>query len=510
MIDNILELHKITKKFGPVIALDNVSFNIPRKKIISIVGENGAGKSTLLKTVSGVYAHDSYEGAVMFDQKWTLFKNVKDSEKLGIAIIHQELSIAPNLSIYENVFLGNLKNVFGITDWNFMISNAKKYLDIVGFPEMNLEIAAGKLNVAQQQLIEIAKALTKNAKLIIFDEPTSSLNERESFILLDLMKKLRDEQGITCVFVSHKLKEVEYVSDEIVVIRDGKFISQYDNEKESISEAQLIKDIVGRDLENKYPKRPDRSTIGKPILVLENYTVKEISSGKTVVQNASVHLNQGEILGISGLVGSGRSELFLSMFGHSYGERISGKTFYKGSLVNFKLPSQAIQAGIMYASEDRKNLGLIQNFSIHRNIGDASIHLYSNFFKFIYDKKLIINSQKLKEKIQIKTKNLNNNVDSLSGGNQQKVLIAKALSTKFEVLIIDEPTKGIDVGSKYEIYSIIFELAKAGKSIVVISSELEELLGITDRIYVMNQGKVKGEILTKDATSEKIMHIGIT
>ncbi|MDQ0513656.1 ABC-type sugar transport system ATPase subunit [Mycoplasmoides fastidiosum] len=508
--ENILELHKITKKFGPVIALNDVSFVLPKGKIISIVGENGAGKSTLLKTISGVYPYGSYDGAVMFDQKWTNFKNVKDSEKAGIAIIHQELSISPYLSIYENVYLGNLKTIGPIVNWNSMIRSAKKYLDMVGFPKIDLETKAVDLSVANQQLIEIAKALSKNAKLIIFDEPTSSLNDRESFLLLDTMKQLRDEHNITCVFVSHKLKEVEYVSDEVIVIRDGKFISQYSNSKENpISEDRLIKDIVGRELSNKFPPRGEPN-IGEPILKLDNFTVVEKDNNKVVVNNASIVLNQGEILGISGLVGSGRSELFLSMFGNSYGVRKSGRITYKNKEVNFKLPADAIKAKIMYASEDRKNLGLIQKFSIHRNIGDASIHLYSNLFNVVNENRLIKTSQRLKEEVNIKTQNIENEMGSLSGGNQQKVLIAKALATEFDVLIIDEPTKGIDVGSKFEIYNIIIKLAQSGKSIIVISSELEELLGITDRIYVMNQGKVKGQILTKEATQEKIMQIAIT
>lgn len=507
--DYILQLNKITKSFASVIALKDVSFNVRKAKILSLVGENGAGKSTILKIISGVYQKNSYLGSVVYDNKETNFHNVKDSEKQGIAIIHQELSISPYLSICENVFLGNHKNFLGIIDWNWMMREAKKYLDLVGLKNIDLNALAGDLSIADQQLVEIAKALSKNAKLLILDEPTSSLNDRESFMLLDLMKKLRDEHKISCMFVSHKLKEVEYVADDIVVIRDGRFISAYNNETTKISETQLIKDIVGRSLESKFPPHDLNRKIGKTILELKNFKVLRPGSDVLAVKNASLDLKEGEIVGVSGLVGSGRTELFLSMFGNFYGKRLAGEIIYKNKKVEFKHPKDAIKAKIMYASEDRKNLGLIQLFSIHTNIGSASLHLFSNWFHIINDKKLIQNSQVLKNQINIKTNNIFNNLGSLSGGNQQKIVIAKALTTKFDVLIIDEPTKGIDVGSKYEIYKIINELSSMGKSIIVISSELEEILGLSDRIFVMSEGLIKGQISAQDATQEKIMEIAL-
>lgn len=504
---NILSLKKIKKVYGPVIALSDVTFVVPKGEITSLVGENGAGKSTLLKILSGVIPAGQYEGDLIFEDKIMAFANTKASERVGIAIIHQELSISPYLSICENMYIGNYPTKFGKVNWNKMISECKKYLEMVGLDEDQTTIA-GSLSIAKQQMVEIAKALSKNAKLLILDEPTSSLNDENAFRLLDIMKSLKSK-GITSIFVSHKLNEVKYVSDNIVVIRDGKFISQYNKNEEIIDENRLIQDIVGRPLKSKFPPRDLDRKIGEIIFEIKDIVIPHASiANYNVVKNASLDVKQGEIVGISGLVGSGRTELMLSLFGQYYNKPSSGKVFYKGKEVKFTNTKQAIKSGIMYASEDRKNVGLIQIFSIQNNITSAALHLFSKW-GILNKNKEIINAQKLKKDVSIKTKNILNNVESLSGGNQQKVVIAKALSTKFDLLIIDEPTKGIDVGSKYEIYKILLDLSSQGKTIIVISSEIEELLGITDRIFVMSQGIIKGQIKTSEANQEKIMQLSI-
>ncbi|AAT27500.1 sugar ABC transporter ATP-binding protein [[Mycoplasma] mobile] len=507
--DYIFQFENVTKKYPGVIALNDVSFNLKKAKITSIVGENGAGKSTLLKVISGVIPFNKIEGRIIYEGKEKHYKSINDSISDGIAIIHQELSISPYLPVYENIFIGNFKTKFGILNQNQMIVEAKKLLEKVGLPKIDPRTLAINLSVAQQQLVEIAKALSKEVKLLILDEPTSSLNDKDSFELLNIMKNLKEKSGITSVFVSHKLNEVEYVADEIIVIRDGKFISQYNKETTKISEDQLIKDIVGRQLSSKFPEKNLQRKIGEIALEVKNFTVEHPKlDGYNVVQDASFNVKKGEIIGISGLVGSGRSELALSIFGKQYGKVLSGEIFINGKKMNINSPKKAITNKLMYATEDRKGTGLIQIFDINFNINLAAMNLNSKF-GFLNLNKEIKNSNELKKEIKIKVPNIDYKVETLSGGNQQKVVIAKAITTKFEILIIDEPTKGIDVGSKFEIYSLLQEFALQGKAIVIISSEIEELLGTTDRIYVMSQGKIKGQIKTSDATQEKIIQLGI-
>lgn len=509
--DYILELDRVTKKYPGVIALENVSFKLERGKILSLVGENGAGKSTLLKVISGVIPNNKFNGTVKFNGVETNFMSMKDSENAGIAIIHQELAISPKLTAFENIFVGRyIKNSFGILNWNEMTKQAKHYMSMVGL-DINPSVLAGTLSIAQQQLLEIAKALSKNANLLILDEPTSSLNDSDSYALLDIVKRLRDEQGITAMFVSHKLKEVAYVSDEITIIRDGRHISDYSNSRENpVNEERLIKDIVGRELGSKFPEKNKDRVIGDIKMEVTDWSVENpLIKNQMAVKSANFNVRKGEIIGISGLVGSGRSELAKSIFGGAYGIKKSGILRIDGEIVELKSPISAIKNKLMYASEDRKHEGLIQMFSVHWNINSASSHLYSNKLGFINKNKEITNSTLRKYEVNIKVPNIHYNVNTLSGGNQQKVLIAKALTTEFDILIIDEPTKGIDVGSKYEIYKILFDIASTGKSVVIISSEIEELLGTTDRIYVMSHGVIKGEIATKEANSEKIMQIAI-
>lgn len=507
--ENILELNQVTKKYPGVIALNNVSFAIKKAKITSVVGENGAGKSTLLKIISGVIPSDKIEGSLIYEGKKKNYKSINDSVQDGISIIHQELSISPFLPVYENIFIGNYKTSFGLLKTNEMIKQSKTLLEKVGLKDLDPRTLAINLSVAKQQLVEIAKALSKNTKLLILDEPTSSLNDKESFDLLDIMKNLKEKNGVTSVFVSHKLNEVEYVADEIIVIRDGKFISQYDNETTKITENQLIKDIVGRELSSKFPpKNPDRK-IGEIALDVRNFTVEHPKiSNLQVVKNASFYVRKGEIVGISGLVGSGRSELALSIFGKQYGKVVSGETYLNGKKININSPQKAIQNKLMYATEDRKNTGLIQLFDVNFNINVSSMPLFSKF-GFLNLNKELKNSIKQRKDINIKVPDVSYQVETLSGGNQQKVVIAKAITTQFDILIIDEPTKGIDVGSKFEIYSILQDLASQGKAIVIISSEIEEILGTADRIYVMSFGQIKGELKASEATQEKIIQIGI-
>lgn len=509
--DYILELDKVTKIYPGVTALENVSFKLERGKILSLVGENGAGKSTLLKIISGVIPKSKYAGNVSYNSNVTNFVSMKDSEKLGIAIIHQELAISPKLSVAENVFIGRyIKNKLGLINWDEMSKKAQYYMSMVGL-NVNPSTIAGTLSVAQQQLLEIAKALSKNADLLILDEPTSSLNDHDSYALLDIVKKLRDERGISAMFVSHKLKEVAYVSDNITIIRDGQHISDYANSKENpIDENRLIKDIVGRDLSAKFPEKPKNRKIGRTFMEVVNWSVEDsLIKDRMVVKDATFDVKKGEIVGISGLVGSGRSELAKSLFGRSYGIKKSGIIKIDSEIRDLRSPSQAIKAGLMYASEDRKYEGLIQMFSVHWNINSAASHIYTNRLGFINKNKEVTNSNLRKHEVGIKVPSIEYNVNTLSGGNQQKVLIAKALSTDFDILIIDEPTKGIDVGSKYEIYKILFDIANQGKAVVIISSEIEELLGTTDRIFIMSHGVIKGQIDTKVADSEKIMQIAI-
>lgn len=507
--DYILELQKVTKIYPGVTALNNVSFKVKRGQILSIVGENGAGKSTLLKTISGVIPHNKYNGTIIYNGSETKYSSVKDSERDGIAIIHQELAISPHLTLYENMFLGSYNDKVGVINWNELIRRSKYYLRIVGLACDPSE-KASNLSIAEQQLLEIAKALAKDAKLLILDEPTSSLNDKDALLLLNTIKRLRDETGLTCMFVSHKLNEVRYISDAITVIRDGNHISDYETKSEPVTEDRLIKDIVGRSLESKFPPKPDKKDIGEMCLEVKNLSVDHHKIlNKTIVFDSSFNVRKGEIIGISGLVGSGRTEMAMNVFGQSFGIRTSGTVLIKGEEVKLKNTKDAIRNGLMYASEDRKNIGLIQMFSIHENINMASEHIFANKVGIINKNKEILNSLLLKKNLNIKVPNVFYKVETLSGGNQQKVLVAKSLTTEFDTLIIDEPTKGIDVGSKYEIYKILIDLAAQGKAIVVISSEIEELLGITDRIYVMSQGKIKGEIKTSDATPEKIMKIAI-
>ena len=505
MSEYILEIEQLTKEFPGVKALDNVALKVKKGEIHSICGENGAGKSTLMSCISGVYPKGSYAGSVRFKGRETSYRSVKDSEKEGLAIIHQELALSPYLSIYENIFLGHMRTKFGVIDWNKYIKESKKYLDIVGLNEPPATVV-GKLGVGKQQLVEIARALSKNAELLILDEPTSSLNDDESEKLLNLILEFK-RQGITSVIISHKLNEVLKVADTVTILRDGKSVSTYDVRADGLTEEMIIKDMVGRDLTQRFPQR--RSSPGETVMEVKNWTVfhPEYHSIK-VVDNVSFYLRKGEILAFCGPMGAGRTELMMSIFGKSYGSRSGGELYVNGKPCVFNSAKAAIRSRLGYISEDRKSLGLVLIQDIKTNIAHASLGKLSRF-GVMNSQMEIREAERYRRELNIRTPSVNQIVRNLSGGNQQKVVVSKILLADPEILIVDEPTRGIDVGAKTEIYGILNDMIASGKSVIMVTSELPEALGMADRIYVMNEGKIKGELAREEASQEKIMRMAL-
>jgi len=500
----LLEMKNITKTFPGVKALDNVNFKVEEGEIHAICGENGAGKSTLMKVLSGIHPYGTYEGEIYYNGKLCEFHKIKDSEEKGIVIIHQELALVPYMTIGENMYLGNEKGPANAIDWDTTYNEANKYLKEVGLTESSRTLIKD-IGVGKQQLVEIAKALAKNAKLLILDEPTASLNENDSRALLDLMLKFKKE-GMTMIIISHKLNEIAYVADKITVIRDGATIETLDKSKDDISEARIIKGMVGRELTDRFPKR-DGVQIGDVNMEVKDWTVfHPLYADRKVVDNVSINVHKGEVLGIAGLMGAGRTELAMSIFGKSYGRDISGELKINGEVVNFKNVHDAIGHKLAYVTEDRKGNGLILSTPIRVNTTLANMEGVSSKTLGVFDEdKEKQVATEYKDKLNTKTPSIEQNVGNLSGGNQQKVLLAKAMFAAPDILIMDEPTRGIDVGAKYEIYCIINELVAEGKSVIMISSELPEILGMSDRIYVMNEGKMVGELDGKEATQEIIM-----
>ena len=497
----ILEMRNITKTFPGVKALDNVNLKVKKGEIHSLCGENGAGKSTLMKVLSGIYPYGDYEGEIFYNGKQCKYKNVKDSEQDGIVIIHQELALSPYLSIGENIFIGNEISRKGIINWHEVRTRTKELLEKVGLNE-NPDTIVNKLGVGKQQLIEIAKALSKDVKLLILDEPTASLNEDDSENLLDLMLELKN-QGITSILISHKLNEVSKVSDSITVLRDGSTIETLDATKENISEDRIVKGMVGRELTERYPRREPK--IGNILFEIENWNVYHPDySDRKIVDNVSIKVRKGEVLGIAGLMGAGRTELAMSIFGRAYGQKISGLIKKEGKEVNIKNVQDAIDTGIAYVTEDRKEAGLNLIDDIRHNITIASLNKISKY-GIINDQVEILASEEYRKSMKIKTPSITQITGNLSGGNQQKVVLSRWVYAEPDLLILDEPTRGIDVGAKYEIYTIINDLVEQGKSVIIISSELPEVLGLSDRIYVMNEGKIIGELDKEEANQEKIM-----
>jgi len=500
--ENILEMRDITKLFPGVRALDDVNLQVKKGSIHALVGENGAGKSTLMNVLSGIYPYGTYTGDIIYDGEVCKFSKITDSESKGIVIIHQELALIPYMTIGENMFLGNERGKAFSIDWDTTYAEADKYLKIIGLQESSRTLVKD-IGVGKQQLVEIAKALAKNARLLILDEPTSSLNESDSKALLDLLLQFKRE-GMTCIIISHKLNEVAYVADDIIVIRDGKTIETLHQGVDDISEDRIIRGMVGREIADRFPKRPD-VVIGDVCMEVKNWTVHHpVYREKKVVDDVSFYVRKGEVVGISGLMGAGRTELAMSLFGHSYGSGISGTITLGGKDVVLKNEKDAIRHGLAYVTEDRKGNGLILSNPIRVNTTLANLEGVSHNTVVDTDKEYAV-SDDYRQKLHTKCTGVEQTIGNLSGGNQQKVLLAKWMFTNPDVLILDEPTRGIDVGTKYEIYCIINQLVAEGKSVIMISSELPEILGMSDRIYVMNNGRIVGEFGKEEASQESIM-----
>lgn len=498
----MLEMKNITKSFSGVKALDNVNLVVEQGEIHALVGENGAGKSTLMNVLSGIYPYETYEGEIYYQNELCKFKDIKDSEAKGIVIIHQELALVPYMTIGENIFLGNEQGKkYGI-DWNHTYKKADDLLKTVGLIESSHTLIKD-IGVGKQQLVEIAKAFAKNVKLLILDEPTASLNESDSRKLLDLLLQFKKE-GLTSIIISHKLNEISYVADKITVIRDGMTIETLDKSKDNITEERIIKGMVGRELKDRFAKR-EKHNFGEINLEVKNWTVYHpLYTERKVVDNVSLHVRKGEVVGIAGLIGAGRTELAMSIFGKSYGTNISGELIINGKQVTLNSVQQAIENKIAYITEDRKGNGLILDNPISINTTLAKLDKVSKHK--VIDKDLETNiAKEYKEKLKIKCHSVEQNIGNLSGGNQQKVLLSKWMFADPDIMILDEPTRGIDVGAKYEIYCIINDLVAQGKSVILISSELPEVLGMCDRIYVMNEGQIVGELPQAEATQEIIM-----
>ncbi|MEV4349829.1 multiple monosaccharide ABC transporter ATP-binding protein [Actinoplanes sp. NPDC049596] len=499
MSDTILQMRGITKTFPGVRALDDVNLEVLRGEIHAICGENGAGKSTLMKVLSGVYPHGEYDGEIEFDGEPGRFAGIRDSEHRGIVIIHQELALASNLSIAENIFLGNELATRGMIDWNRTNAAAAELLRRVGLAE-NPTTPVLDLGVGKQQLVEIAKALSKKVRLLILDEPTAALNDDDSAHLLGLLRGLREE-GITCVIISHKLNEVLDIADRVTILRDGHTITTLPSE--GLTEDRIISGMVGRDLDNRFP--PHEPTIGDEVLRVEDWTVHSPTQhGRVLVRGANLSLRRGEIVGLAGLMGAGRTELAMSIFGRSYGTNISGRLIKDGKEITLRSVGEAIEHGLAYATEDRKRYGLNLIEDIKRNVSAAGLGKLAKG-GWVDDNEEYKVAEGYRKSLNIKAPSVASVTGKLSGGNQQKVVLAKWIFTDPDVLILDEPTRGIDVGAKYEIYTIINELADAGKAVLVISSELPELLGLCDRIYTLSAGRITGEVPRAEATQEGLM-----
>jgi putative multiple sugar transport system ATP-binding protein len=501
MENTILSMRSITKEFPGVKALSAVNLEVRRGEIHAVCGENGAGKSTLMKVLSGIHPHGTYEGQIFFDGAESQFKGIRESEQAGIAIIHQELALVPELSITENLFLGNEGATHGIIDWLDATGRATELLARVGLEEdPNTQIKS--IGIGKQQLVEIAKALAKRVKLLILDEPTAALNGEDSRHLLGLLSGLRS-RGITCIMISHKLNEIEQISDSITIIRDGRSIETLDVKADGINEDRIIKGMVGRDLDHRFP--PRTPSVGEVLLEIEGWTVQHPEdSSRLVVDGADLTIRRGEIVGLAGLMGAGRTELARSVFGQSYGRKVAGELRKDGKILKLKNVRQAIDSGLAYVTEDRKSFGLNLLDSIKVSITSAGLSKIRRNFT-VDENAEIKAANKYRQDMKIKAQSIGQGVNTLSGGNQQKVVLGKWMFTEPDVLILDEPTRGIDVGAKYEIYEIINRLADSGRGVLMISSELPELLGMCDRIYTLSEGVITGDFSRESADQEKLM-----
>ena len=501
MSDILLEMKNITKVFPGVTALDNVSLKVKKAEIHALVGENGAGKSTLMNILSGTYPHGTYTGDIIMDGKVCEFRDIKQSEKTGIVIIHQELALSPYLSIAENIFIGNEKAKMQVIDWDKTREDALVLMKKLGLEE-NPNTPVGQMGVGKQQIVEIAKALAKDVKLLILDEPTAALNENDSENLLQLLLELK-KHGISSVLISHKLNEIAKVSDTITIIRDGKAIETLVVGDEPISEARIIRGMVGREITDRFPKRS--SKIGDVVFEVKDWNVYNPDNPeRKMIDNVSLKVHAGEVVGLVGLMGAGRTELAMSLFGKYYGTNISGQTFINGKEVHLNSIPKAIKHGLAYVTEDRKQYGLVLIDDVRHNTTMAGLEKIAKT-NVINEHEEIKQSEKFKKALNIKTPTILQLTNNLSGGNQQKVVLAKWIFSDPKILILDEPTRGIDVGAKYEIYSIINMLAAQGMACILISSEMPEVIGMSDRLYVMSEGRFTAELDGKTATQEEIM-----
>ena len=505
-MNSLLEMRSITKEFPGVKALDNVNLTVAEGEIHAICGENGAGKSTLMKVLSGVYPAGSYDGEIHYSGNLAQFSGISDSENLGIIIIHQELALVPLLSIAENIFLGNERASNGVINWRETFRRTEDLLKKVGLSEAPGTLIES-LGVGKQQLVEIAKALSKDVRLLILDEPTAALSEGDSQALLDLLLELKT-QGVTSIIISHKLNEVRRVADSVTVIRDGATVSTMNTKPDDITEDRIVRDMVGRDMASRYP---DRTRVaGDMLMEVKDWNVwHPEQKDRQVIRNANFNVRAGEVVGIAGLMGSGRTELAMSIFGKSYGRNISGEVSMHGQVVNVSDVPNAIKSGLAYVTEDRKTLGLILEETIIKNTTLANLEEVSSRGVLDEGQETAV-AEKYRDAMNIRTPSVFQKVMNLSGGNQQKVVLSKWLFAGPEVLILDEPTRGIDVGAKFEIYGIINELSAEGKGVVMISSEMPELLGMCDRVYVMNEGALVGELTAEEASQERIMSLIVT
>ncbi|MFF7438116.1 multiple monosaccharide ABC transporter ATP-binding protein [Streptomyces sp. NPDC008122] len=503
MAGPVLEMRSISKSFPGVKALSEVNLSVAAGEVHAICGENGAGKSTLMKVLSGVYPHGGYEGEILFEGEPCRFKDIRASEQRGIVIIHQELALVPYLSIAENVFLGNEHASRGVISWHRTLTHAAELLRQVGLDE-SPHTRIADLGVGKQQLVEIAKALAKKVKLLILDEPTAALNDEDSRKLLDLILELK-AQGISCIIISHKLNEIARVADAVTILRDGRTIETIEIGPGGISEERIIRGMVGRDLEHRYPERtPD---IGEIAFEVEDWSVRHpIDQQRTVVDGASLNVRRGEIVGIAGLMGAGRTELAMSVFGRSYGRWAAGRVRLHGREIRTRTVPESIGHGIAYVTEDRKQLGLNLIDDISRNISLSALGKVARYGRVDRHEETRV-AESFRRTMNIKAPSVFAETGKLSGGNQQKVVLSKWIFAEPEVLILDEPTRGIDIGAKAEIYTVIAELAAQGKAVLVISSELPELLGLCDRIYTMAEGRITGEVARADATQESLMRL---
>lgn len=505
MSDYILEMNHITKEFSGVKALDDVNLKVKKGEIHALCGENGAGKSTLMNVLSGVYPYGTYTGDIVYKGEIGKFHKIKDSEAKGIVIIHQELALSPYMSVAENVFLGNEQcSGKGIIDWTKTQARATEMLAKVGLEHENVNVPVNSLGVGKQQLIEIAKAMAKDVELLILDEPTAALNDEESAKLLEIMLELK-RQGVTMIIISHKLNEISYVADAITVIRDGHTIETLTKGVDDFSEDRIIKGMVGRELTNRYPIREGVS-IGDTIFEVKNWNVYHPDDpNRQVLKDVNIEVKAGEVVGLAGLMGAGRTEFAMSVFGKSYGQKISGTVKINGQEVDLKDVRTAIDHKLAYVSEDRKGNGLVLIDDIKRNMTMAALRNFFSKNGVVDSNEEIVKAEEYKKLINVKATSIDQTVGSLSGGNQQKVVLAKWMLTQPDVLILDEPTRGIDVGAKYEIYCVINDLAKAGKAVIIISSEMPEIIGTCDRLYIINEGHIAGELDKEEMTQERIM-----